>query len=185
MIIFLKKLKKVRAYTFGICTCGANAGIALKKFSKIYHLDSSYSIIMPSNYIIGEDLEKESIILKKIEMANYKIEKISTEIMQRQKVYQVNEGKFPVLKSTLLNKGFNKFARATTPFHVDKERCNGCTLCSKMCPASTIKIVNGYPIWNEKCYQCLRCINNCPQVAIQYGKNTAERGRYNIDKYLK
>ena len=73
------------------------------------------------SYICMGNTRTNDYILKKIEMANYKIEKISTEIMQRQKVYQVNEGKFPVLKSTLLNKGFNKFARATTPFHVDKE----------------------------------------------------------------
>ena len=49
MAIFIKKLKPSKTFTFGICTCGADAGIALKKFSKIYHLDSSYSIIMPSN----------------------------------------------------------------------------------------------------------------------------------------
>lgn len=184
MIIFAKQLKKVKTFTFGICTCGANAGIALKKLSKIYNLDSSYSIIMPSNYIIGEDIEKESIILKKIELAKKEIEKISNEIRQKKKVYCVNEGTIPKVKSNIVNKLFNKFGRTTVPFYVDKEKCTKCGLCAKMCPASTIKLVDGNPVWNKKCYQCLRCINDCPQIAIQYGKETENRGRYNINKYL-
>lgn len=185
MILFVKKLIKSNAFTFGICTCGADAGIALKKLSKIYQLDSCYSVIMPSNYIIGEDIEKECIILNKIENAKKEIDKISREIMQKQKIYRVNEGKYPKLKSTIVNTGFNKFARTTKPFYVDKEKCNGCGLCAKSCPASTITLVDGNPIWDTKCYQCLRCINYCPQKAIQYGKETEKRGRYNIEKYLK
>ena len=57
MEVFVNKLPKVDVFAFGVCTCGADAGIALKKLSEIYHLDSSYSVIMPSNYIVGEDLE--------------------------------------------------------------------------------------------------------------------------------
>lgn len=182
--MFVKKLKKSKAFTYGICTCGANAGIALKRLSKIYHLDSSYSIIMPSNYIIGEDIEEKTIILNKIEMARKELDIISNEIMQRKKVYRVNEGTFPILKSIIINKGFNNFARTTNPFYVNEEKCNGCGLCARNCPASTITLTDGKPIWKEKCYQCLKCINYCPQCAIQYGKETEKRGRYNIEKYL-
>ena len=63
--MFVKKLKKSKAFTYGICTCGANAGIALKRLSKIYHLDSSYSIIMPSNYIITGIVLNPSVIKTK------------------------------------------------------------------------------------------------------------------------
>lgn len=184
MIVFVKKLKKTKAFTFGISTCGSEAGNALKQLSKIYLLDSCYSIIMPSNYIIGEDIEDKATTLKKIEIAKKSLEIISNEIRQRKPIYNVNEGKFATLKSTIINKGFNKFAKTTKPFYVKKEQCNGCGLCAKICPASTITIIDGYPVWNKKCYQCLRCINYCPQSAIQYGKKTESRGRYNIEKYL-
>lgn len=182
--IFVKKLKPSKTFSFGICTCGADAGIALKKFSKIYHLDSSYSIIMPSNYIIGEEVENKNIILKKLENAKKQIEKISEEIIKKEKVYSVNEGKFPKIKSNLINKGFNKFARTTEPFYINENLCNGCKICSKLCPAHTITVTDGKPIWGKKCYQCLSCINNCPKQAIQYGKQTERRERYNIEKYL-
>lgn len=184
MLTFAQKLKSEKVFTFGICTCGANAGKALKILSKIYHLDSCYSIIMPNNYIIGSDIDETSIILEKIKLAQKEMEKISNEIIQEEKVYRVTEGSFPTLKSSIINKGFNKYARNTVPFHVDKEKCIGCGLCAKTCPASTIEIVDGNPVWNKKCYQCLKCINNCPQRAIQYGQKTENRGRYNIKNYL-
>ena len=156
MILFVKKLKKAEVFTFGICTCGSEAGLTLKKFSELYNLDSSYSIIMPSNYIIGEDIEDKSVILEKINKAKNKIEIISDEISKRIKVYNVNEGSFANLKSNLINSGFNKFFKSTKSFTVDKAKCNGCGLCAKICSAKTITIVNGYPTWNKKCYQCLR-----------------------------
>lgn len=183
MVNFIKKLNKTNAFTFCICTCGSEAGEALKKLSKIYRLDSSYSIIMPSNYIIAEDIESENIIDEKINKAKEDLENISKEIIERKKVYKVHEGSMSKLKSAI-NKAFNKFGRTTKPFYVDKNKCISCGKCSKICPTSCITMDNGYPTWGEKCYQCLRCINYCPKEAIQYGKSTEKRGRYNIEKYL-
>ena len=184
MINFIKKLTKTNAFTFSICTCGSEAGESLKKLSKIYRLDSYYSIIMPSNYIVGEDIEDANVIKEKIEKTNKDLINISKEILERKKVYSVNEGSSPKIKSGIINKAFNKFGRTTKPFYVDKNKCISCEKCAKMCPASCITIVNGYPLWSTKCYQCLRCINYCPKEAIQYGKNTEKRGRYTIEKYL-
>ena len=85
MNLFAKRLKKTKAFTFAICTCVANAGNALKKLSKIYHINSSYSIIMPSNYIVGEDIEEKSVILNKLDNAKKEIDKISKEILKKKK----------------------------------------------------------------------------------------------------
>lgn len=120
MNLFAKRLKKTKAFTFAICTCGANAGNALKKLSKIYHINSSYSIIMPSNYIVGEDIEEKSVILNKLDNAKKEIDKISKEILKKKKVYNVEEGKFPTMKSNIINKGFNNFARTTNHFMLIK-----------------------------------------------------------------
>lgn len=183
MEVFAKKLKATSVFTFGICTCGEDAGIALKKFSKIYRLDSCYSISMPSNYIIGADVEEEESIWRKIESAKKEIKRIGREIIQKKKVYHVQEGSFPRLKSIFVNKGFNKFARTTKPFYVT-EQCNGCGQCERECPSASITLVNGRPTWKNSCFQCLRCINRCPKSAIQYGKTTEKRGRYTIEKYI-
>ena len=184
MINFIKRLDKTKSFTFAICTCGAEAGNALKNLSKIYRVDSFYSIIMPSNYIIGEDVEDVQIIKSKIDKAKRDLQNISQEILEKKIVYRVNEGKLSKLKSDIVNKAFNKFGRSTKFFYVDKNKCNSCNLCSKICPSSCITMKDGFPVWGNECYQCLKCINYCPKVAIQYGKNTEKRGRYTIEKYL-
>lgn len=58
---------------------------------------------MSSNYIIGENVKKETVILKKIETAKKEIEVIANEIIQRKKIYRVVEEHFPKLKSTVIN----------------------------------------------------------------------------------
>lgn len=183
MLSFAKKLRKTDAFTFGVCTCGADAGIAMKLLSKIYPLDSSYSVVMPNNYVIGSELEDRETVLQKLDRAKEELQFITKELLQKKKVYRVTEGSMAFLKSAFINKGFNKLARTTKPFYVT-DKCNGCNLCVRNCPADTIRLDNGKPVWNQKCYQCLRCINECPQTAIQYGTNTEKRGRYTIQKYL-
>lgn len=180
---FAKTLPSTSVFTFGICTCGGNAGKAMKRFSKIYSLQSCYSLIMPNNYIIGSDTEAEATILEKIQRAKEQIQIIAREICFQKPVYRVTEGSVASLKSSGANWGFEHFARKTKPFHVT-EGCVGCGLCERSCPAGTIALVENKPVWRERCYQCLRCINLCPKQAIQYGDATAGRKRYAIWQYL-
>ncbi len=50
---------------------------------------------------------------------------------------------------------------------VDKEKCNACGLCIKMCPRANIsKDKDGYPIWGRNCLLCLTCEMKCPKDAI-------------------
>ena len=56
LISFARALGSTDAFTFGVCTCGAEAGLSMRKLSEIYPLDSSYSLVMPNNYIIGADI---------------------------------------------------------------------------------------------------------------------------------
>lgn len=177
MLNFVKRLEKINAFVFGICTCGEDAGLTLKKLSRIYKLDSAYSLIMPSNYIIGADVEDTQTILSKIKNAEVQLHSICEEIIQRKKEYCVNEGKVAWLKSNLINWGFNKFARTTKPFYVT-DQCTGCGQCARRCPASAIILKDERPHWKGTCYQCMRCINECPQTAVQYGNETEKRGRY-------
>lgn len=183
MAEFVKNLPKTQSFTFGVCTCGGNAGLAMKQFSKVYPLRSSYSLVMPNNYIIGSDTDDESEIRQKITDARAELERMAQEIGQRKPVYRVLEGGLAGVKSHLANVGFNKFARSAKPFFAEN-RCNGCGLCARNCPAHAITLRDGKPVWAAQCFQCLRCINECPEQAIQYGKSTTRRRRYTIWKYL-
>ncbi len=183
MLDFVKTLPKTDGFTFGLCTCGADAGHAMKKLSKIFHLDSSYSLVMPNNYVVGSELDSPEEVRGKLAAAKKSLDTIAGEISRRERVYRVKEGKLAFLKSNFINKGFNGFARSTKPFSVT-DRCVGCGQCAALCPTKTITMADGKPRWGDKCYQCLACINRCPQRAIEYGEETKVRGRYTIEQYL-
>lgn len=181
---FAKKLARGAAFTFGVCTCGSEAGLAMRKLSRLYPLKSCYSLVMPNNYVIGSDVDEGAAARGKIEAARSEIERIAGEIARREAVYRVNEGPAACLKSNFINFGFNKFARTTKPFCAT-DACNGCGRCAADCPARTISLEGNRPVWGANCYQCLRCINECPTRAIQYGDATVNRGRYTLERCLK
>jgi len=60
------------------------------------------------------------------------------------------------------------------------DNCNGCQLCSKICPTKSIKIKNKKPVWTSTCEQCMRCVNFCPNESIYQtmGGETIEKNKY-------
>ncbi len=178
IVEFVKMLEGKPVFTFGVCSCGTEAGYAMEKFNLIFPINSRYSIAMPNNYIIGADVEGDEVIASKIGNANDKVRTIAAQVLAKQSVVDVNKGKLSWIKSNLANYGFNKFARSTKPFYVTN-KCTSCGQCAENCPAHTIRIIDGRPHYlSEKCYMCTACINRCPVKAIGYGKATSSRSRY-------
>lgn len=184
MMNFVKTLKQTDAFSFAVCTCGEEAGLAMKKLGKCYPLRSCYSVVMPNNYVIGSDVDDFAAASRKIKKAKQALVTMARQIRERQPVYEVTEGSLPGLKSGVVNFGFNRFARRTDSFFVTDD-CISCGLCEQNCPAHTITLQSGRPVWGKACYQCLRCINACPQKAIQYGEKTRHRGRYTFREWEK
>lgn len=182
VLSFANGLSAQGAFAFAVATCGSEAGLALKKLSRVFPLDSCYSLVMPNNYIVGSDVDDPQTARRKIDAAGQELSTIAREVLSRKPVYRVKEGALPGLKSGVVNFGFNRYARSTKPFFAS-DACIGCGLCAERCPAGTISLKDGKPVWAQRCFQCMRCINECPQRAIQYGKSTANRGRYTIAQY--
>jgi len=61
--------------------------------------------------------------------------------------------------------------------------CNGCQLCSRLCPVGAIMMVNDRPKWDNRCEQCMRCVNFCPQKAINQGKDISSFNRFFVPDY--
>lgn len=177
MLRFLNSVTTKNTYTFAVCTCGDDAGLAMNRIRKKLPLHSAYSIVMPNNYIIGFDVDSPATERKKIQAAAEKIKQISLAVKARKKIFDVNKGSFAFFKTYFVSFFFQKFARSTKPFYVE-DTCNACGQCAKLCPCGCIHIDNGKPVFSKQCYQCLSCINRCSQKAIQYGKSTKARGRY-------
>lgn len=180
---FVKKLDGKPTFTFAVSTCGEEAGYSMEKLNEILQLDSMYSISMPNNYFIGSDLESDKTVRSKISKAKESLQSISSEIMNKESINHINKGKFPWVKSNIINYAFNKFARSTKSFYAT-DQCTSCQICVRNCPTETISLINDKPHWGERCFHCTACINLCPEEAIQYGKGTLKRKRYNICKYI-
>ncbi len=185
---FIKKIGTTKAFTYIVSTCGSESGYSIKKLGKFIRVDSSYSVIMPSNYIVAADIESDEIISAKIQNAVKSIETIAKQIKENRHGSFEKVGKLAWLKSSIVSFGFNKFARRTKKFS-STDKCISCGVCAKDCPSGTIEMMNGRPNWkNKNCYMCVRCINECPVHAIEIGKSTNQRQRYTFEtvgkKYL-
>jgi len=63
-------------------------------------------------------------------------------------------------------------------------KCIGCNMCERVCPADNIIMENNKPKWSGKCTDCMACINICPKEAINIGKSTIKKNRY-LNPYIK
>lgn len=176
---FARNIEANGAYTFVVCTYGAEAGRTVKMLNNALRLDSAWGIAMPNNYMFlsGFDVESEADVQRMLANASAQIPVISKAVAEKEiGIFDVHEGENFMAKMPIAF-FFNHFGRGTKPFYVTDD-CNACGLCAKMCPTKTITIADGKPRWGKKCYQCLSCINRCPQRAIEYGKRTQNKGRY-------
>jgi NADP-reducing hydrogenase subunit HndC len=58
--------------------------------------------------------------------------------------------------------------RALVNYHIDPDKCKGCSLCSKKCPADAIsgEIKKPFTIDTSKCLKCGVCMDTCKFGAI-------------------
>lgn len=53
--------------------------------------------------------------------------------------------------------------------HADPEKCTGCGLCARRCPAGNIRIREKKARFGGGCTMCMRCAMYCPQDAVKAG----------------
>ena len=58
------------------------------------------------------------------------------------------------------------------------DACIGCGRCAAVCPLANIELKDRRPVWGDNCTHCMACINLCPKQAIEYGKRTVGKPRY-------
>ena len=58
--------------------------------------------------------------------------------------------------------------KALLNFTIDPEKCKGCTMCARQCPAGAIsgKVREAHTIDNSKCVKCGACMEACKFGAI-------------------
>jgi ferredoxin len=184
VIQFVNHLK-VKAGTF-LFAVAVNAGqpaatlIQLQRLMACRGLSLSlgYSIVLPSNYIPwggpgpkGEQQKLFGEARKKMRVIAPKVRQEERGKMDRGPLWQ------NIFFSLLYRLSFRHVHKMDKKFWTD-EKCNGCQICSKVCPAANIEMANEKPVWLHRCEQCLACLQWCPREAIQYGEKTVRYERY-------
>ena len=194
-------------YIFGVCTYGDEPGIAMKYLSRTIEsrggkLASGFAVKMPYNYIdfsrslrevsVEEQQEMFKGWRKKLESIHKSVDaretgRFETSLETLSKMVDTLRLREIVGKRVWLKRaGFVEHTDLTfweciqlmdSGFQYDEE-CNGCDICSKVCPVSNIKMIDNRPSWQHRCEQCFACLQWCPKEAIQFGSRTSGGKRY-------
>ncbi|HIT80575.1 MAG TPA: EFR1 family ferrodoxin [Candidatus Faecivivens stercorigallinarum] len=172
-----------------ILTCGGETGYADQQIEALckekgLHFRGVWPTIMPDNYIImfpAPDPNKSRQILTK---ATDSLTQAASIIRDRQDFPALSHNWLDRIKSGIINQGFYRFQIKTAPFHATNS-CISCGKCVRVCPLNNIHMKNGRPVWGNNCTHCTACLNGCPSVAIEYGKKTRGKNRYQCPEYQK
>ncbi len=177
------------AYLFAVAVNAGQVAATLLQLRRLLEernlrLASGFSLCMPSNYIPwggAPPAPKQAALFEK---AGGKIGRIAAVVAART-LQEPEKGPLwqNLLFSWFYRKSFSRVPAMDQSFRAD-EKCNGCGICAKICPADNVAIRNDRPIWRHRCEQCLACLQWCPQEALQFGKSTTSRKRYRHPEIL-
>lgn len=175
---FIQRIRMTdNIYVFAVATCKGRPGNAIKQINHLfqsveYHLSYGSWIKTVDNNIIELD-DKQNIVKR---LANSYVQlKYVIEAIQS---YEVNH-------QTLMNPCTSVYHQMKLSIAIKRaqyfkitDACNHCGICSLVCPADNIELVDGKPLFRHQCEACMACIQYCPTLALNYKNRTKGKERY-------
>ncbi len=169
-----------------VTTCGDDIGPTATQWTRAMRRAGLkpygvFSVQMPNTYVCmkGFDTDSAELEREKLEAAPTRLKKIADAIAAGEvNATDVVTGKYAWFKTNVIRPYFDRFCMSPKPFHAT-DACTSCGLCIRSCPMKNLTAdAQGHPVWSARCALCLRCYHICPQGAVQYGRQTAGKGRY-------
>lgn len=165
-----------------VMTCGGEVGNAPAANralceEKSLHYHGTFAVVMPDNYLVLFPAPTPEETQKLIAAARPTIQQCARNILAGQDAPEHSAGVIDKLKSGLVNTLFYRFNMQPKKFTVS-DACVSCGKCEKACPLGNIRMQNGKPVWGDRCTHCMACLCGCPAEAIEYGKATRGKARY-------
>jgi len=182
---FLKTELQGSRDVYFVLTCGGNiaaAGLHAKALcaQKGLRYMGCAEIVMPENYIAMFSAPTRSEAVEIVKTALPSIDTAGAHIAKGEPIPEKYTAMDRFL-SGAVNRGFYAAAVKDRKFVVS-DACTGCGLCAQLCPRNNITITDGRPVWNGKCTHCMACICRCPLAAIEYGRASVGKPRYQCPK---
>jgi ferredoxin len=184
VVDFVNRLKPGSSgYYFAVAVHAGQVAATLVQLKNLLQgknikLSSGFSVCMPSNYIPWGGAESQDTQRNKFDAALDKINRIASSIRAgEEKPPEKGPAWQNIFLSAIYRSSYDYVPRMDKSFFAD-EKCTGCGICEKICPAQNISLIAEKPVWQHRCEQCFACLQWCPEEAIQYGKGTIKRKRY-------
>lgn len=171
-----------------VMTCGSeigNASTEIEKLCKEINLkyQGVLEVVMPENYIamfrVPEREEAKQIIKSAQPVLEAGIACVRKGIpFPMTKISPLDR-----MKSGPVNHIFYHYFIKAKPFYATNA-CVSCGKCVSSCVLSNIVLKDGKPIWGSQCTHCMACICGCPQQAIEYGRASRGKPRYQCKDYV-
>jgi ferredoxin/flavodoxin len=171
-------------YTFAVTTCGGTPGFSLKQAAKELkgrgiELAAGFAVDMPGNYtrLYGANPRRRQ--RECFDRERERVPEIAEAVRSRRR--GPIEGSFFLVSwvfALLYRFYFSRRVKGLDALFFADERCNGCGVCTRVCPVADIELREGRPEWQGRCEQCYACLQWCPQEAIQANRKTSDRKRY-------
>lgn len=170
-----------------VMTCGEDVGNAGEKNRRLceqigLEYRGTLAVVMPENYIAMFDVPGAEEARRIVEAARPVLEQASTCIREGAAFPPQRAGAADCLKSGLVNALFYRFYVRAKPFRVS-DACVSCGRCQEVCPLGNVRLQAGKPVWGHHCTHCMACICLCPAEAIEYGRSSRGKPRYQGPEY--
>ncbi len=165
-----------------VMTCGSeigNAGVKIKQLCAEKGLEyrGVLQAIMPENYVAMFAVPGAAEAAKIVEAARPCLETAICKIRAGEPLPDEKSGVPDKLKTAVLNPLFYRFFITAKHFYAT-DACIACGKCEQNCPLNNIRLENGKPVWAANCTHCMACICACPEEAIEYGRRSKGKPRY-------
>ena len=165
-----------------VMTCGSDIGNASEYASALCKAKGlaykgMLEVVMPENYIAMFPVPDAVQSARIIDQSKPTILKGASLIRQGQPFPEKKPSVLDRLKSGTVNNLFYRFFVKADSFYA-KDTCIGCGKCELHCMLNNIHLSDGKPVWGNACTHCMACICGCPVEAIEYGKASKGKPRY-------
>lgn len=165
-----------------VMTCGSETGNPAQSLEQLckgmrVNYRGCAEVVMPENYIALFNAPKEAEARRIIDLANPVIDRTAQLIAAGEPIPKQQAGFLDKVKSSVVNAVFYPAVVHAKKFTVS-QACVGCGKCVRDCVLDNVRLEDGRPVWGDNCTHCMACICGCPAKAIEYGRASVGKPRY-------